>query len=317
MLIKSVIQAIPTYSLSCFKLLKVLIEDIEIMIRKFWWGYNGEARKVHWVKWERFCEANEVGGMGFKEIEKFNQALLAKQVWRMINNLDSLCHKVFKARFFPNCSILEAPEVNEGSYAWKSICSVRDVVKRGMVWWIENGASVSIKEDKWLSNQCCRTIISPLPNIPPDAKVSSLIDSTSCAWKAYVVHQNFLLHEAKIILSIPPSFRLPSDRLIRSKTPSGFLTAQSAYELLVCDASANNTSSSNPNPQKSFWRGLWMLRIPSKMKHFAWCACNEALPTMVNLFRRLLADTDRCTVCNAQPKDILHAIWGCEALKHV
>ena len=82
------------------------------MIQKFWWGYNGEARKVHWVKWERLCEAKEVGGMGFKEIGKFNQALLAKQVWRMIDNPDSLCHKVFKARFFPNCSILEAPEVN-------------------------------------------------------------------------------------------------------------------------------------------------------------------------------------------------------------
>ena len=129
-LIKSVIQAIPTYSMSCFKLLKGLIKDIEIMIQKFWWGYNGEARKVHWVKWERFCEAKEVGGIGFKEIEKFNQALLAKQVWRMINNPDSLCHKVFKARFFPNWSILEAPEVNGGSYAWKSICNVRDVVKR-------------------------------------------------------------------------------------------------------------------------------------------------------------------------------------------
>ena len=70
------------------------------MIQKFWWGYNGEARKVHWVKWERLCEANEEGGMGFKEIEKFNQALLAKQVWRMINNPDSLCHKVFKTIYF-------------------------------------------------------------------------------------------------------------------------------------------------------------------------------------------------------------------------
>ena len=146
------------------------------MIQKFWWGYNGEARKVYWVKWERLCEAKEVGGMGFKEIGKFNQALLAKQVWRMIDNPDSLCHKVFKARFFPNCSILEAPEVNGGSYAWKSICSARDVVKRGMVWQIGNGASVSIKEDKWLPNQCYRTVISPLPNIPPNAKVNSLIE---------------------------------------------------------------------------------------------------------------------------------------------
>lgn len=37
--------------------------------------------------------------MGFKEIEKFKEALLAKQVWQMINNPDFLCFKVFKAFF--------------------------------------------------------------------------------------------------------------------------------------------------------------------------------------------------------------------------
>ena len=38
--------------------------------------------------------------MGFKEIEKSNDALLAKQVWRLINNPTSLCYWVFKPRFF-------------------------------------------------------------------------------------------------------------------------------------------------------------------------------------------------------------------------
>ncbi|XP_023899904.2 uncharacterized mitochondrial protein AtMg00310-like [Quercus suber] len=124
--------------MSCFKLPKGLIKELEIMIRKFWWGYSGGNRKIHWVKWERLCEAKEVSGMGFKEIEKFNDALLAKQVWRMINNPDSLCHRVFKARFFPYCSILEAREATVGSYAWKSILNARDVIRRGMVAQVQN-----------------------------------------------------------------------------------------------------------------------------------------------------------------------------------
>ena len=66
--------------------------------------------------------------MGFKEIENFNDALLAKQVWRLINNTDSLCHRVFKARFFPDCSIFYAKDSSIGSYAWKSIIGARDVI---------------------------------------------------------------------------------------------------------------------------------------------------------------------------------------------
>ena len=68
----------------------------------------------------------------------------------MINNLDSLCHRVFKARFFPDCSILDAKESTTGSYAWKSILNARDVIQKGMVWRIGNGQNVRIKEDRWL-----------------------------------------------------------------------------------------------------------------------------------------------------------------------
>ena len=46
-LVKAIIQAIPTYTMSCFKLPKGLIIELEVLIRKFWWGYSDDSRKVH------------------------------------------------------------------------------------------------------------------------------------------------------------------------------------------------------------------------------------------------------------------------------
>ena len=46
-LLKAVVQAIPTFAMSCFKLSVGLCHDIEMLIRKFWWGQRGEQRKIH------------------------------------------------------------------------------------------------------------------------------------------------------------------------------------------------------------------------------------------------------------------------------
>ena len=105
----------------------------------------------------------------------------------MMNNFDSLCYKFLKVRFFPNSSILEVNDLKVGSYAWKSILSARESVKKGMVWRIGNGDTVSIKEDKWLLDPCYRSIISPLPFTPPNSKVSCLINSNSSKWKSNMI----------------------------------------------------------------------------------------------------------------------------------
>lgn len=54
-LFKAVIQAIPTFAMSCFKLSVGLCKDIKAMIRKFWWEQQGNRRKVHWKKGETLC----------------------------------------------------------------------------------------------------------------------------------------------------------------------------------------------------------------------------------------------------------------------
>lgn len=75
-MIKAVVQSVLVYSMSVFKLPVGLCKDIEAMIRKFWWG-NGDRRKIHWVKWSSLCSSKSIGGMGFRNFQKFNNALLA------------------------------------------------------------------------------------------------------------------------------------------------------------------------------------------------------------------------------------------------
>ena len=66
------------YMMSCFKLSVGLCTEIESLIRRFLWGQKGDRRRVHWVKWETLCQTKFEGGMEFKDLALFNDALLAK-----------------------------------------------------------------------------------------------------------------------------------------------------------------------------------------------------------------------------------------------
>ena len=55
-LIEAVAIAIPTYTMSCFKIPDSLCDELTTMIRKFWWRQKKDENKILWLSWEKMCE---------------------------------------------------------------------------------------------------------------------------------------------------------------------------------------------------------------------------------------------------------------------
>jgi hypothetical protein len=97
-MIKSVLQVVPSYMMSIFLLPGTIITNIENMINSFWWGCSGSSnRGIHWMSWERLAMHKSHGGMGFKDLTAFNLAMLGKQGWKLQTDTDSLVLRLLKA----------------------------------------------------------------------------------------------------------------------------------------------------------------------------------------------------------------------------
>ena len=317
-MIKLVAQAIPAYTMSCFKLPDALCNELAGMVRRFWWGKQGNHNKLAWLSWDKMCAPKEEGGMGFRDLKAFNIALLAKQGWRLQNCPNSLFHRVYKVKYFPNGDFLNALLGRHPSYSWCSIMEARKVVQLGCRWQIGNGGSVSLWRGKWLPSPPSHKPATVPHFFPDDALVSALIYPETTTWKSDIIYEVFLPFDVEAIFSIPLSSSLPADRLIWTYTPLGRFTMSSAYRVArqaQCDTHQGESSTSQL--VVSFWRCIWKLPLPNKIKAFAWRACRNILPTKANLFSQKITQDDVCDECGIAMESMAHVLWHCAKAKEV
>lgn len=264
-LIKSVALAMPVYSMNCFKLPVALCDEIDGILSRFFWGSTPHNRKMSWLSWQRLAVSKQRGGLGFRNLQDFNQALLANQVWKISQRPSSLVYRVLKHRYFKNTTIWKAKRGSQSSYGWQSLIYGRDLLEQGMQHRVGNGDTIKIS-DKWLPSNPPRAP-KLLSYTHPNLQVKTLINQTSNQWDVEVIRD---LIEHSDIPIIQKSYLPPtpvSDGIIWPYTSDGNYTVKSGYHYINTTREFGMVSpplADNPILTKK----IWSASIPPKFKHF-------------------------------------------------
>lgn len=86
----------------------------------------------------------------------------------------------------------------------------------------------------------------------------------------------------------------------------------------MCEAeTAGAPSGSTEEGVKQFWKSIWRMIVPHKVKVFLWRACSRALPTKARLHKRKIVGDNLCDQCLAEVEDEVHTIWSCDCVRDV
>lgn len=304
-LIKAVVQAIPTFAMGCFDLTKTLCDQIGKMVARFWWNAQEGKQKIHWLSKDVLQKQKKEGGLGFRDIHDFNLAMLAKQCWRLWDRPESLCSRILKAKYFPESSILEAKPKSGMSYTWRSILKGLKVFKLGIVWRVGDGRDLKIWTDPWIPKGTSRKPITPRAGTLL-TKVDELVDPTTGSWDSDLVREVFWEEDAKVILALTVH-EGRENVLAWHYEENGLFSVKSAYRICREDrlhkqeyGRAQGGSSQGMDP---IWEKIWKLTCPNKVKHFFWRFAHNSHPLRRNLVRRGMKIDTLCPVCGRLDED--------------
>nr|POE54017.1 lectin 1 [Quercus suber] len=266
---------------------------------------KGGSQTRTWTRVARVAQSVEVCNTG-------EVALSSKRGMMEVDNEEEGCRDTVEAAW-----LFDAPGQAMARVEGKiSHCQAK------LKWWsrVEIGNITRLlKEKKELLRKADEAAIAVSPLVPTlvGTHVAALINLDTRTWNQNMIRQNFLSFEAERIQAIPLCWTDQKDCLIWPACCSGEYSVKTGYKLLCEEVDSSAASSSDGSEQSLFWKRIWRLRVPNKIKLFLWRVCSNALPTKENLKRRKILDDAKCCACLSAQESTFHAIWSCEMLLQI
>jgi hypothetical protein len=314
-LIKSTLSNMPTYMLSLFPILVDVAKRIEKIQRDFLWGGMNDDSKYHLIEWDKVCTPLDEGGLGIRNIRRFNQALLGKWLWRFAHEEGAWWRSVLVAKYGADWGGWRSGVISgsHGVGLWKFICMGWQNFRRFIKYDVGEGSKIRFWDDVWCGDRALKEEFPGLFSIA-SLKEASIADnmehsSNSIQWNIQFTR---LIHDWEVG-ELASFYKCLYDCKLRGEgkdklwwVPSrkGLFEVKSFYRML------------SPRGSGSFpWKSVWKSKAPPRVAFFVWTAVHSKILTLDNLGRRGLVVVNRCWLCETDGELVDHLLIHCAAVR--
>ncbi|KAJ1695184.1 hypothetical protein LUZ63_011882 [Rhynchospora breviuscula] len=280
-LIKSVIEPTMLFAMQSAAIPISTLKLIQSKIRAFFWG-KGDQKRMPLVAWRHITVSKQQGGLGLKDMIKFQQSLSMKS----------------------RCTSL-----------WKAIIAVKPLLKDSIRWQLGNGRSCRAVGQPWHE---IWMHYSPSNANQRRWVVADLVAEDGEGWNSNKLIQLSGFHGALYIaLNFPqgPKLSQRQDRLIFTGQQNGQFTIKGAYNLLVQnDRHMQNLTHLPADLYKLIWKTRDVL---PRARLFLWRAVREALPVDQVLSSRMSKTPTGCLLCGDFNETVVHVLFKCPLAQQI
>ena len=311
-LIKSVLTSIPLFYLSFYKAPTSICDKISSLQRSFLWAWGKDGKHISWVSWEKVCKSQEEGGLGVKNIRKFNRALLAKWKWRLMSEENGKWKQILLSKYGSGVGTNQGSG-SQNSWWWSDLGKVCDEGEgegwfhNHVAWKVGNGDKIRFWDDAWVDNNKLKFQFPRLYSISLDkgklvgelGRWEELGWSWRLRWRrARFEWEKSMEADLMNLITGKIANKESEDSIVWSGDTEGIFSVKSAY-LTLCNS---------PNGVlHNVYSLLWQAKAKRKEVCTAWRALLGRLPTYDNLIRRgLVVNSSLCVLCKAAEESTQH-----------
>lgn len=233
-LIKFVLQAIPSFIMQTFLIPKAITFKLDKLLKNFFWGFDMEKdHHLHLCSWDAIYQPKAAEGLGIRRFGDMNKAMVMKLNWQLSTGDKKPWIQLIRAKYLRGRRCLDFQQTRRSvSWVWSGITHCGQLMEKGTCYQLGKSSRVNLREDPWIPSLPSFKLPAHLP-IPTNFHyVRDLMAADGLHWNEHMITAIFLAHIRTHILNTPILER-EHDSLVWTASKSGSFTVKSAYGVVI------------------------------------------------------------------------------------